>query len=569
MPLVSPGNNPKIVLDSYLDNSEFDKKVQELNTRLDAVSGKLKAQNETLTQSAKQSTMSWTDFRSAYQVAMDVVRVGEQVWGATVEKAQEYDQSIRDIMLSTGATAEESSRLVQVVDDAGVSYGTLKTALKMASKDGIEPNIESIKKLSDEYLKLSPGVERNQFLLDKFGKSGLEMARVMELGSTAIGKMNDGISGGLVLTQEAIDQSEEYRKNVDELKDSWDGFVISMGNAVIPAVNDFIESQKKSNKAMQEAYDKTGSTNYRVLQHEAALILEHDAQIAAADAVAEHGDKLDGVLTPALENATDSMQDFTMSFDDQLKTATQLTGLSQDYAKSQEEVTAKIAEKEKELQELKAQGWWDESEKVKAVQSDIEELNGKYEENATAYEERTNRILLSMTLEKIAMMDGEAGFSEAEYAKALAVSETLGAVEAASLRETMAMDAVSTAVAEGTLKAQDMKKAMDLLESKTITLTVNQVTNMISADNMAAQQDYRAGHATGGTFMIPQSYGNEGFMLGGGDTASGGEKLQIIPQGKNEGSLDTDRIVAAIMSIKTDETKLSRLILEGTLEKTR
>lgn len=42
--------------------------------------------------------------------------------------------------------------------------------------------------------------------------------------------------------------------------------------------------------------------------------------------------------------------------------------------------------------------------------------------------------------------------------------------------------------------------------------------------------DERDKHAAGGSFMIPSSYGYEGFPLGAMDTASGGEKLRITPR---------------------------------------
>jgi len=43
------------------------------------------------------------------------------------------------------------------------------------------------------------------------------------------------------------------------------------------------------------------------------------------------------------------------------------------------------------------------------------------------------------------------------------------------------------------------------------------------------------GHASGGDFLIPTSYGNEGFRLGNGDTASGGERITITPKGGKAG----------------------------------
>ncbi|WP_206687840.1 hypothetical protein, partial [Streptococcus pseudopneumoniae] len=49
-------------------------------------------------------------------------------------------------------------------------------------------------------------------------------------------------------------------------------------------------------------------------------------------------------------------------------------------------------------------------------------------------------------------------------------------------------------------------------------------------------------HAAGGSFLIPQSYGNEGFRMGNGDTASAGETVTITPKGGG----DMSTIAAAI-----------------------
>ena len=105
---------------------------------------------------------------------------------AAADAAQKYDQQVKELMLRTGGTAEETSRLIQTVDDAGVSYETLTTAMRFAVKNGIETSIESIAKLSTEYNALKTPVEKGQFLHDKFGKSGMDMARSMERGGDAI-----------------------------------------------------------------------------------------------------------------------------------------------------------------------------------------------------------------------------------------------------------------------------------------------------------------------------------------------------------------------------------------------
>lgn len=226
------------------------------------------------------------------------------------DAAQKYDQQVYELMLRTGGTAEETSRLIQVVDDAGVSYSVLETAMKFAVKNGIEPNIQSLASLSDEYMSLNGDVERGQFLLDKFGRSGMDMARVMNLGGDAILEMNSQVEAGLVLTDKAIKESEEYRKNVDQLNDSWDGFVITVGNKVIPAINDSLEAMNRHNAAMDEAEQITGTADRRTNMYVATMILEKQNLDKAAQGAIFHGDSLEG-MTGKINGATAATDEMT------------------------------------------------------------------------------------------------------------------------------------------------------------------------------------------------------------------------------------------------------------------
>src|SRR5690349_5051289 len=90
----------------------------------------------------------------------------------STKEAFDYDEQIYGLSLSTGQTSEATSRMVQVLDDAGVGFDVVKKAMKEMSKDGIEPNIQELAHLSDEFNSLSTGAEKGKFLLDHFGKSG-------------------------------------------------------------------------------------------------------------------------------------------------------------------------------------------------------------------------------------------------------------------------------------------------------------------------------------------------------------------------------------------------------------
>jgi len=71
----------------------------------------------------------------------------------------------------------------------------------------------------------------------------------------------------------------------------------------------------------------------------------------------------------------------------------------------------------------------------------------------------------------------------------------------------------------------------------------------------------RNAHASGGDFLIPMSYGNEGFRMGNGDTASGGERVSITPKG---GSPNAD-VIAAIERNRVSEERLVQLFENAVL----
>lgn len=574
---------PRIEIDALLNDAEFLRnanKIQVSMDRLDTLAKKTGLSHTALTsamsQGARQASMSWTDFRSMYSTVLDVVRVGQKVWEETVSKAQEYDQTIRDVMLTTGATAEASSRLVQVVDDAGVSYSTLKTAMRIASKEGIEPNIQSLMALSDEYLKLSPGVERNQFLLDKFGRSGLEMARVMELGSDAISEMSNNIDDSLIVTQQAIDESEEYRKNIDQLKDSWDGFVVSLGNKVIPAINDSIEASNSWNESMEEAEKITGSTDRRLNTFVARTIEHRKNQLEALAAVEDHGEALSNVLVPALEEAEDATQELADANKEQLGIALDLQKSGDDYAEKNQSLIDKQTELKDKLNELAAQGWSPLSEKVQDVQKDYDDVTTEIQQLADEHKRELDRMVADMTVAQIEMSDGIAGFSESEYEMALGVYEGLGILTEKNVDIAQGIQGLNAAVLDGRLNVENLGAAIELLPSgKSIDVILNIIagmaTNQINYQQQSGWQQSQGKksreHAAGGSFMIPSSYGNEGFRMGNRDTASGGEMITITPKGEKDNGYK--EIIAAIFAARVDESKLARLIREEELKGVR
>ena len=68
---------------------------------------------------------SFTELNSAIMIGEKVLGYMAKAYEMTAGAAQTYDQQVYELMLKTGGTADETSRLIQVLDDTGIEYGVL------------------------------------------------------------------------------------------------------------------------------------------------------------------------------------------------------------------------------------------------------------------------------------------------------------------------------------------------------------------------------------------------------------------------------------------------------------
>lgn len=131
-----------------------------------------------------------------------------------------YGDQVKSLSLFTGMQADETSRLIQLADDAFVSFETLRMSARLLADKGIAPTTENLAKLSDAYLALAPGVERSQFLLDNFGRAGIEMGKIMELGGEKVRSMSASIEDGLIIDQKKLESITATKQALDQFNDS-------------------------------------------------------------------------------------------------------------------------------------------------------------------------------------------------------------------------------------------------------------------------------------------------------------------------------------------------------------
>jgi len=163
-----------------------------------------------------------------------------------IDTSSTYILQVEEMARITGASAEETSRLIQVADDQRVSVGELTTAVRIYSMrmaqagQSTTVTIDTIAALSDEYIKLAPGTERNAYLMEKFGRSGLSMARMMEQGSEALREQSKAVDESLIITKEAIQAQRDYEMALDDLDDALTGIKTELGIALMPVLTELV-----------------------------------------------------------------------------------------------------------------------------------------------------------------------------------------------------------------------------------------------------------------------------------------------------------------------------------------
>lgn len=205
------------------------------------------------------SKMPFTEISSAIGLASKSLGSLQGFIRDTAGEVVNYANQVRSLTTAIGATPQEASKLIQVADDVNISYQQLTSALEAGIRKGVKPTIDNLGAMSNEYLKLQPGIERTEYLMEKFGRTGQDLARLMELGSDKIGEMGDSIEGtARLMDQEGLDAAEDYRVALDDLSDAAEDVKLSIGQSLIPElqkVADVMTRNIEVTRILNEAED--------------------------------------------------------------------------------------------------------------------------------------------------------------------------------------------------------------------------------------------------------------------------------------------------------------------------
>ena len=199
--------------------------------------GLAKAEGDTKNSQENMATSS-ADMANTIAISLMAVAGAALVIGKTVQASVgtlvTSATAVEKFRNETGMLTTDSSRLLVVLKDLGISAEDVDTAFKFAEKNGFQPTIQSLESMQKLYLALEPGMERTQFLLDNFGKSGNNLQKFFETGDIAT--RLEAVNKALILDPAALASVNKYKDQLNNLSNTWTGLKMNVGELTLPII---------------------------------------------------------------------------------------------------------------------------------------------------------------------------------------------------------------------------------------------------------------------------------------------------------------------------------------------
>lgn len=388
-----------------------------------------------------------TEFKAGLDVAGQALGKVKEAFDATVGKALEWDDTIGDLAQRTGAGAKATSELAATFELMGVQTSALESVIKTMNKNGLAVTNENLIRLSREYKSLGTIQEQNTFLMKNFGRAAGDMAEFMGRDEESIKRLTEAAKmSGKVIGDDMADSADHLNEEMAIMKQRVDGLAITVGNALIPAINNFIDSE---NAATQ-----------RVLANYGAVKKSEEASTELETATATLTSSFESLTTSTKDSANataikagqdriakEAAQELNQAASDLATTiAGPLGKETESYTKQQAELRLKMIDAQKEIDKLTASNGTvvTTTEEASVSQAKYEQAVQKAAEAAQKLAENTDpKKTLDLTV------------AAEDAAKKV---ETLGGKMGGTTQATIDN---SKAIDEQKKKLEDLQKAMD------------------------------------------------------------------------------------------------------------
>lgn len=479
---------------------------------LKGIDGVNDALGKGLPKSAKSAGMSLADIKAGLDIAGNALRIMGDALDATVMKAADWGDSMGDLAQLTGATVKETSAMAATFELMGVGVGTLESAMKTMTKQGLQLNLETLKKLSAEYQAIQDPVEQNEFLFKKFGRAGIEMAEIMGKDADELERLGAAAAlSGKVIDEQAASAAENFNIELAILKQKSEGAAIAIGNALIPTLTDAIEGGENWVK-MWAAVNLLIQKNTGIITEEQAAL--RAAALAAGDVSAVFTEQFD----PAITSTTDAVD----------RQNERLAAMSATVATAAVPNVDALTASAERWKAMAAQ-----AEAEAALKLRLEDLTGAASDLSFGMGDLTTATLFHQAAQGL---DADAAY---------ALAQQMGLIDPAADAAKQILDDLRVELEKGALTTGQYNAQVGLLDmairslpdGKTITVTYLEEYKAALNDEANRGNDQVGGaigdgysHGTGGNWLtVPSGYSDDSYPI----RLQSGEKFMVARAGES------------------------------------
>jgi hypothetical protein len=265
---------------------------------------------------------------STFAAFAGVAYTADKAFQATVGTYVKTAEETRRLAEATEMSIGETSRLIKVADDLGISYESLTKIMKSLSSAGIEPSLEGLAQFSDKYQALGDPMKQNELLLKTFAKNWVDAAQAVKVGGDGLRTLGQQVEKGLILDDRGVQAAHEYTIAMDDQADSARALALAFGGPALEAMVNWLNWTTDLKNAQREAIDSGKSWALMTDEERQSLIEAAKAAreyrialLSGKDASGEFADSIEAINYKGLAGDIKNTQDET---DRYVKTGSEL-----------------------------------------------------------------------------------------------------------------------------------------------------------------------------------------------------------------------------------------------------
>lgn len=488
-------------------------KIEKLNKTL----GKTKDATRKIVPSLESAKQSVAGFVSANAALIGVlIGVGVAI-GKLLKDHIAYGNQVRQLSALSGESTESTSRFIQVLDDYKISADEALTATRALTKEGHTPSIETLAKLSDQYLALNSVEAKNEFVLKNLGRGGLQWVEVLNKGSKALLEQGAAVDKNLILTKKMVDDSRKAEIAMDNWNDAIAAVKAQLAVSLLPSLTKFVNSQLAVTRALEIQKEQYGHAGIGLSGYADALKQANEEQEAAANAMLESAEATDSNTSSLEENAkaneelakaTSDRISSMISLIDSMQSAEEgYTEKSKDLAKDRADAEHELIELWAEASEAQRKGMpvGDElAENIQEAIIQLDEIKAKEAELATERDKNTLKFISNILAENLA----RDGWTEKEFDAFAAQQEAWGLWSADVVEKAKAawQEADRVTASINGIPSNKVTTITVVTQQQAIQMTNAQTLGGYAYGSPQYQHIARPGRDTGGIGIAGQEY---------------------------------------------------------------